>query len=223
MIELHETVHMNQISPKVFEAISLKTALILFEGNYSSVLTPDVHYISLKKDFSNIAEVMEKLQDDAYIETLTEKAYQDIIETGKYSYHQFVEQFDQHLLSRVKKNSYRKEVLISHAGYLKKGEVFLSNIYQEDSFPLNKVLGLSQINSIQERRNQIRTLNNSGLSYPAEMQKVLEKSNKSLKILRFVQKNCPVFIKRTVWKCMPGSIERRAKTFVNGVDESCVG
>ena len=42
---------MGQISPKMFEAISLGTVLVMFEGKYSNILKPDLHYISLKKDF----------------------------------------------------------------------------------------------------------------------------------------------------------------------------
>ncbi|MGF6311266.1 hypothetical protein ABIB82_005268 [Bradyrhizobium sp. i1.8.4] len=47
----HENnVIMGQMSPKIFEAIGLKTALILFEGSYSNVIKPDDHYIPLRKD-----------------------------------------------------------------------------------------------------------------------------------------------------------------------------
>ena len=41
---------MNQISPKIFQAIMCRTALILYEGEYSGVVLPGKHYISLRKD-----------------------------------------------------------------------------------------------------------------------------------------------------------------------------
>lgn len=88
-------VMMNQISPRIFEAISLKTALILFEGNYSGIVKPELHYIPLKKDFSNIDDVLNKLQNDDYLIQLTERAYQDIIRSGQYSYRKFIQDFDQ--------------------------------------------------------------------------------------------------------------------------------
>lgn len=83
-------IKMGQISPKMFEAILVKTVLILFEGNYSNILLPDKHYIPLKKDWSNVKEVLEKIKDINYLEKISELAYQDIIAEGKYSYKSFV-------------------------------------------------------------------------------------------------------------------------------------
>lgn len=89
-----DKVKMNQISPRVFESIALKTALVLFEGTYSNIIIPDVHFIPLKKDFSNVQEVLQKVTDDVYLENMTERAYNDIILSQKYSYKSFVDQFD---------------------------------------------------------------------------------------------------------------------------------
>lgn len=77
-------IEMGQVSPKIFEAIALKTALICFKGNYSGVIEPDIHYIPLNKDFSNIEQVFEKLFDDEYITKMTEQAYNDVIISGRY-------------------------------------------------------------------------------------------------------------------------------------------
>lgn len=94
-------VRMNQISPKVFEAIRLRTALVLFEGEYSGVVKPDIHFIPLKKDYSNLEEVFKKLQDTEYLETITERAYTDIIKSNIYSYQNFVRGVDRDINSRV--------------------------------------------------------------------------------------------------------------------------
>ncbi len=106
-VSAHEgKIKMNQISPRIFEAIALRTALVLFEGNYSGVIQPDIHYIPLKKDFSNIEDVLAKLADDNYLVALTERAYKDIILSNKYSYEKFMEGFDAFLLKRlVKRNN----------------------------------------------------------------------------------------------------------------------
>jgi hypothetical protein len=88
---------MNQISPKVFEAIGARTALVLFEGGYSGVLTPWRHYIPLKKDGSNLTEVFAALSNGDLVDTMTEVAYSDIILSGKHSYQQFVDRVDEEL------------------------------------------------------------------------------------------------------------------------------
>lgn len=69
----------NQVSPKMFEAICLKTVLVMFEGAYSGILQPGVHYIPLKKDFSNVEEVLQKLGDDTYLQRLANGAYADLL------------------------------------------------------------------------------------------------------------------------------------------------
>ncbi len=87
-------IQMNQISPKVYEAASLKTALILFEGEHSGVVEPNKHYIPLKKDFSNLNDVFNKLADNNYLQQITEQAYEDIIQTDKYHYKHFIARLD---------------------------------------------------------------------------------------------------------------------------------
>lgn len=71
------------VSPKMFEAIALKTVLIMFEGNYSDgLLKPNIHFIPLKKDFSNFEQVVEKVRDDAFLQSFADNAYNDIM--GRY-------------------------------------------------------------------------------------------------------------------------------------------
>ncbi|MBZ6076291.1 glycosyltransferase [Microvirga puerhi] len=90
-------IRMNQISPKIFEAIRLRTALVLFEGEYSGVVEADRHYIPLKKDYSNFSEVVRKLEDVDYLRDLTDRAYDEIIRSGRYSYAAFVAGVDAYL------------------------------------------------------------------------------------------------------------------------------
>src|SRR5262249_31759919 len=40
-------------TPRLLEAIALRTALVLFPGEYAGILRPWRHYIPLKEDFSN--------------------------------------------------------------------------------------------------------------------------------------------------------------------------
>jgi len=87
------------ISPRVFEAAAFRCAQILFEGYYSGIISPDVHFLPLKKDFSNFDSVMELLQEKAFVKSITLHAYEDLIESGKYHYKTFIALFDSHLVS----------------------------------------------------------------------------------------------------------------------------
>jgi hypothetical protein len=90
---------MNQISPRCFEAIALRSVLVMFEGRYSDVLREGVHYLSLKKDFSNIGSVFDQLADDSLCNAMAERAHADIIGSGVYSYKAFVEKVGQRLVA----------------------------------------------------------------------------------------------------------------------------
>lgn len=48
------------ISPRLFECAAFRVCMILYEGDYQGILQPNIHYISLKRDFSNIDEVLSK-------------------------------------------------------------------------------------------------------------------------------------------------------------------
>lgn len=88
---------MNQISPRVFEAIASRTVLVLFEGEYSGVIQSGEHFIALKKDGSNIEDVIRLLKNDAYVDAMADRAWRDIIVSGKYSYCSFVSMVDKEL------------------------------------------------------------------------------------------------------------------------------
>ncbi len=92
----HEGKHqLNQISPRCFEAIALKTVLVLYEGEYSGILVPERHYIALKKDFSNIDHVVACLKDDDYLQHMADVAYQEIALNEQYSYQTFMKKCDE--------------------------------------------------------------------------------------------------------------------------------
>jgi hypothetical protein len=86
------------VSPRHFEAAAFRVCQILFEGQYSGILKPMVHYIALKKDFSNFQDVMRLFSDPNVRQTLTENAYRDLIASEKYSYRHFIEAFDGELM-----------------------------------------------------------------------------------------------------------------------------
>lgn len=82
------------ISPRHFEAAAFRNCQVLFEGKYSGIMKPMEHYLPLKKDFSNITEVLNLLKNEEFCRRLTDNAYRDMIASGKYSYQRFIEWFD---------------------------------------------------------------------------------------------------------------------------------
>ena len=87
-------VRMNVISPRIFEAVALRTGLVLFPGEYSGVLERDRHYIPLEKDFSNFAEVVERIRDTHSLEAMVDTAYDEIVASGRYAYATLARSFD---------------------------------------------------------------------------------------------------------------------------------
>ena len=74
----HGRIRLNQISPRCFEAAALRTLMILYEGEYSGQLQPWRHYVPLKKDHSNMDEVVATLRDDARSQAIVDRAYREI-------------------------------------------------------------------------------------------------------------------------------------------------
>ena len=66
----------------------------MFEGHYSGAMQPMVHYIPLRKDFSNFDEVIERMRDAELRRTLVENAHRDLIASGDWSYARFIAQVD---------------------------------------------------------------------------------------------------------------------------------
>lgn len=103
---------MNQISPRAFEAIALNTVLVLYRGDYSGVLLPDVHYVVLEKDGSNLGQVFDILNDVKHLEEISGRAYNDIIASGAYSYEKYIKYVDE----KVDLNTDQKIVDAESAG-----------------------------------------------------------------------------------------------------------
>jgi hypothetical protein len=85
---------MNQISPRIFETIMARSVLVLYEGSYSDIIIPEKHYITLKKNGSNLPEIFELLNNANFVDSMTNQAYEDIIGKGSYSYRSFVNTVD---------------------------------------------------------------------------------------------------------------------------------
>jgi hypothetical protein len=87
------------ISPRHFEAAAFRICQVLFEGEYSGVLQPMVHYLPLKKDFSNFGQVVSWLGEAHVRQEIVENAHRDLIRSGRYSYERFVRDVDDELVA----------------------------------------------------------------------------------------------------------------------------
>jgi hypothetical protein len=77
------------ISPRLFEAAQTKTAQLLVEGEYEGIIEPQTHYFPLRRDFSNLTEALERIRDPGETEAMAERAWEDLIASGRYSYGAF--------------------------------------------------------------------------------------------------------------------------------------
>lgn len=91
VIDRDGEIEMGQISPRVFECAMMRTPMVLFKGRYSDAIVPDRHYIPLEKDFSNIDEVLERLNDLPALEAMTQRAFDHLVGSGRFTYQAFYE------------------------------------------------------------------------------------------------------------------------------------
>ncbi len=79
------------LGPRHFEAVVSRTAQLLVEGSYEGVLLSERHYVPLKRDWSNLDETFDRLQDPKRLQEIVDCAYEEIYRSGRYSYRRFAE------------------------------------------------------------------------------------------------------------------------------------
>jgi hypothetical protein len=79
------------IGPRHLEACATRTCQVLIEGEYNGILQPGKHYIPLARDYSNLEQVVHIIEEDTGRATMVDRAYNDIVASGRYSYRSFVE------------------------------------------------------------------------------------------------------------------------------------
>ena len=85
---------MNVISPRCFECAALRTLMVLYEGSYSGVLVPWRHYVPLKRDHSNMDEVVRTLRCAEEAQKIVDRAYDEIAKNDEYSFASMVRLVD---------------------------------------------------------------------------------------------------------------------------------
>lgn len=64
------------ISSRHFEPMGTKTCQILLEGDYNGILRPEEHYVSVRKDLSDVEDAVRRFRDDAYRQEIADRAYE---------------------------------------------------------------------------------------------------------------------------------------------------
>jgi hypothetical protein len=72
------------ISSRHFEPIGTKTCQVLLEGEYNGILKADEHYISVKKDLSNVEDAIRCFQDVNYRQAMVERTYEYVMSAHTY-------------------------------------------------------------------------------------------------------------------------------------------
>lgn len=107
LLEEDGKLELQVISPRCFEAACLGAVMIMYPGDYSGILKPGVHYISLERDFSNIEQVLLALKDMSFLEEMALKARSDLIDSGKFSFRNFITEFDDSLVLVAKRKKWK--------------------------------------------------------------------------------------------------------------------
>lgn len=84
--DIEGIIALNQISPRCFESAALKTLMVMYEGEYSGILQPWRHFVPLKKDHSNMDEVIAVLRDVPRCQRIVDQAYDEIAKNPKYHF-----------------------------------------------------------------------------------------------------------------------------------------
>jgi hypothetical protein len=100
------------ISPRCFETVMTRTCQILVEGDYENIFIPGIHYIELKRDYSNLDEVLELVKNHGYCKKMADRAYKDIIDSQKYTYKNYVKHVTNILNEEVKEINKRQHSLL---------------------------------------------------------------------------------------------------------------
>jgi len=135
------------LSPRHFECAAMDVCQILFEGEYSGVMSPGVHYIELKKDFSNIDRVLDEFADTDRRSELTRNARHDLIESGKYHFREYLRDFSGELKEVGVLPAPRRDTVLDgllqeaeaqgRARYANSGEWIGPHLHQRPNWPEN--------------------------------------------------------------------------------------
>lgn len=93
-LNAHDKIDVAVVSPRVLEAMALRTACVLLEGKHSSLFVPGDHYIVLERDLSNFDDVWRHLRDPRALARVISAAYDHVATNPVFSYVEHVAELD---------------------------------------------------------------------------------------------------------------------------------
>lgn len=127
---LDGNLELKALSPRIFEAALAQTGLILVEGEYNGVVRPHEHYLPLKKDFSNLDTIIQKIPDEEMRQKMVNRVYNDVVLSGKYTYEGFIQEFMGHYPEDCfKKNNILHQLLLVKNSLFDQFTWFLAFLY----------------------------------------------------------------------------------------------
>ena len=109
--DYEDNVSYKQISPRHFEAAATGTLQLMFPGDYSGVFEAGRHYIALKRDYSNLSDVMAIVNDETKRKTITERAYEEIICNSDFWIETFINRFDKEVEQLIYRKALKQQSL----------------------------------------------------------------------------------------------------------------
>jgi hypothetical protein len=82
------------ISPRHLEACATRTCQVLVEGEYNGILRPHEHYLPVRSDLADVDEAMEVVVRDEDRNEMVERAWQEIVGSGRYTYKALVQEVE---------------------------------------------------------------------------------------------------------------------------------
>ena len=82
------------ISPRHFEAALVGSCQLLVQGGYDGLLEPDVHYVPVRPDLTDVDAACERLGDAALVQRLADRAHRDLVASGEHTYPAFARRFE---------------------------------------------------------------------------------------------------------------------------------
>lgn len=99
----------NTISPRCFEAAALKTLMVMYDGFYAGILNPNHHYVVLRRDYSNINEVIKIINTPKLAKKYIDNAYNEIALNERYSYKYMVKFVDRVIAEGINESMLSKK------------------------------------------------------------------------------------------------------------------